>query len=84
MPSIAVRFFIKPDGKKYVDVVMPEGLTMMHVANIMQNEGFIVSPFCFVPHDSVLFASTLASAEMEATTKPTLSIFPGGRPPEAS
>lgn len=70
-----IRVFLKPDGTKYVDIPMPQSVTIGHVANVLQFEGWLIHEYGIIPRDSVYMIATTSPVE---PPKPNLSIFPGG------
>ena len=70
-----IRVFIKPEGRQWVDIDLPsENPGMAGLANVLQNEGFIVAPHALIPKGSILFIASMTPV----TVRPNITVFPGG------
>jgi hypothetical protein len=76
-----LRVFIKPDGRCWVDLVLPADQDCTHAMGAATRENALCAPDCYVPLDSILFASTWTAM---AQTKPSVVQFPwrGPEPPK--
>ena len=53
-----IRIFIKPDGRNWVDLSLPNGADCTTAFGMASREGAIVSGDAWVPLGSILFATT--------------------------
>jgi hypothetical protein len=65
-----LRVFIKPDNRCWLDIPMPDGVTVPQMMGIIQREQVIVGDDCMIPWSSVSFAATWTTAK--EMPKPTV------------
>lgn len=75
--SGVARIFLRPNGDKFIDFPMGDGVTIGAVVNILKFEGGLWGEHAYIPADTVHYIVTVGTPEQPS--RPNLMPFPGGK-----
>lgn len=52
-----IRFVMKPDGRAWMDMPLPPGMTLPILMHAVRTDGFVVHEQFFIPYDQIKYAA---------------------------